>query len=94
MYADLDGDALRAVARLWAEQVAAAERDDWYQRIKRDARHALFLTLTQVERFHIPRQALPRRLPWASAWIAGQPDAAVIRAFGSGDSDIRDRTER
>jgi hypothetical protein len=81
VYADLDPAALRRLAGEWAGRVAATEPDDWYQRIKCDARHALFLTLTRVERFHIPRQALPRRLPWASAWIVGQPDPDLVLRF-------------
>lgn len=80
-YAGLDAAGLRALAEHWAERVAATEPDDWYQQMKRDARHALFITLDQVERIHIPAAALPRRLPWASAWIPGQPDEAVIAAF-------------
>jgi hypothetical protein len=81
-YADLDPGGLRALAEQWAGRVAATEPDDWYQRLKQDARHALFLTLTDVERFHIPRQALSRNLPWASAWIAGQPDDETVSRFG------------
>lgn len=87
-YTDLDPDGLRALAEQWAGRVAAMEADDWYQRLKQDARHALFLTLTNVERFHIPRQALPRSLPWASAWIVGQPDPEIVARFGAGgDTD-------
>jgi hypothetical protein len=49
--------------------------------MKQDARHALFFTLGDVERISIPRAALPRSLPWASAWIVGQPVGDVVRAF-------------
>lgn len=80
-YADLDAAALRRLAEEWAGRVAATEPDDWYQQIKQDARHALFLTLRRVEGFHMPRQALPRRLPWASAWIVGQPDPDLVLRF-------------
>jgi hypothetical protein len=89
VYADLDPAALRHLAEEWAGRVAATEPDDWYQRIKHDARHALFLTLTWVERFHIPRQALPRRLPWASAWIVGQPDLETVTRFESYEREER-----
>jgi hypothetical protein len=81
VFADLDAAALRHLAEEWAGRVAATEPDDWYQRIKRNARHALFLTLTRVERFHIPGQALPPRLAWASAWIVGQPDRELVERF-------------
>ncbi|MGD9892206.1 MAG: ASCH domain-containing protein [Dehalococcoidia bacterium] len=81
VFADLDLAALRHLTEQWSRQVAATTPDDWYQRIKHDARHALFLTLRRVERFHIPRQSLPRRLPWASAWIAGQPVPDLVRHF-------------
>jgi hypothetical protein len=80
-FSDLDSFALRRLSEEWAGRVAATEPDDWYQRIKHDARHALFLTLTQVEIFHIPKHALPRRLPWASAWIAGQPEPDTVSQF-------------
>lgn len=83
-YAGLNRDGLRALAEQWAGRVAATEPDDWYQRIKQDARHALFFTLADVERLRIPASALPRRLPWASAWIVGQPDAAVVDRFAPG----------
>src|SRR5215211_5664822 len=79
IYAGLDADGLRALAEEWAGRVAACEPDDWYQRMKQDATHALFFTLAEVERIHIPRAALPRSLPWASAWIIGQPDEEIVR---------------
>jgi hypothetical protein len=82
-YQDLDAAGLRALAAEWAGRVAAAAPDDWYQQMKRDARHALFITLTDVERVSIPAAALPRRLPWASAWITGQPTDALVRAWAS-----------
>jgi hypothetical protein len=91
VYADLDPAGLRVLAEQRAGRVAATEADDWYQRIKRDARHALFLTLTGVERFHIPRQALPRSLPWASAWIVGQPEPETVARFGSGVGTDQER---
>jgi len=80
-YDGLDSAGLQAIAEEWAGRVAATEPDDWYQRLKRDATHALFFTLERVERIHIPKAALPRSLPWASAWILGQPDAATVRRF-------------
>jgi hypothetical protein len=80
-YEGLDTDALRALSEQWAGRVAACEPGDWYQRIKQDARYALFFTLADVERLRIPRTALPRSLPWASAWIVGQPDAAIVERF-------------
>jgi hypothetical protein len=89
VYADLDPAALRHLAAEWAGRVAATEPDDWYQRIKRDARHAVFLRLTRVERFHIPRQSLPRRLAWASAWIPGQPEPEIVQQFESYDDEER-----
>ena len=80
-YEGLDPDGLRTLSREWAGHVAAVEPDDWYQRLKRDATHALFFTLADVERIHIPHAALPHRLPWASAWIVGQPTAEVVRRY-------------
>ena len=77
-YEGLDREGLRALAEQWAGRVAATDGDDWYQRIKQDARHALFFTLTEVERIRIPAAALPRNLPWASAWIVGQPEASTV----------------
>ncbi|MGH2588124.1 MAG: hypothetical protein ACRDJE_24665, partial [Dehalococcoidia bacterium] len=81
VYAGLDAAGLRALAERWAGRVAATEPEDWYQRIKQDARHALFLTLEGVERLQIPRIALPRNLPWASAWIVGQPAPATVARY-------------
>lgn len=81
-YEGLDPAGLRALAEIWSGRVAAVEPEDWYQRMKQDARHALFFTLDTVERLHIPAAALPRQLPWASAWITGQPDAALVAHFG------------
>jgi len=80
-YEGLGTDGLRALAEQWADRVAATEPDDWYQRLKRNATHALFFTLERVERIQIPKAALPRSLPWASAWIVGQPDAETARRF-------------
>jgi len=80
-YRGLDADSLRAVAALWAGRVAAGKPEDWYQDLKRDARHALFFTLAGVETIHIPRSALPRTLPWASAWIVGQPSEALVQSI-------------
>ena len=80
-YEGLTREGLRALAETWAGRVAATERDDWYQRMKQDATHALFFTLGDVVRIHIPRAALPRSLPWASAWIVGQPVDHIVRAF-------------
>ena len=82
-YAGLDPAGLRALAQEWSGRVAAVEPDDWYQRLKQDATHALFFTLAQVERIHIPRTALPSALPWASAWIVGQPGEDLVAAFAS-----------
>jgi hypothetical protein len=80
-YDDLNAAGLRALAEQWAGRVAATEPDDWYQRMKQDARHALFFTLTGVEPLHIPASVLPPRLPWASAWIAGVPSDEVVSRF-------------
>jgi hypothetical protein len=80
IYTDLDAEALHALSAEWAGRVAATEPDDWYQRMKQDARHALFLTLGAVERCHIPAAVLPRRLPWASAWIVDQPAEELLRS--------------
>jgi hypothetical protein len=80
-YDDLDADRLRALAEHWAGRVVATEPDDWYQRIKPDARHALFFTLADVERLRIPTTALPRRLPWLSAWIVGVPSDEIVAQF-------------
>lgn len=80
-YADLTAPELRDLSREWAGRVAAVEPEDWYLRVKRDARHALFFTLADVERLHIPAAALPRGLPWASAWIVGQPTDELVRVF-------------
>ena len=81
-YCGLEPAGLRALAEAWAERVAATEADDWYQRIKQDARHALFVSLEHVQRIHIPAGALPRNLPWASAWIVGQPSADLLVRCG------------
>src|SRR5262245_8586311 len=40
IYVNLDAEALRALSTEWAGRVAATEPDDWYQRMKRYARHA------------------------------------------------------
>jgi hypothetical protein len=88
-YEQLTADGLRALAEVWAGRVAATEPDDWYQRMKRDATHALFFTLADVERIHIPHAALPRSLPWASAWIVGQPDEETVQAFVRDDVATR-----
>lgn len=80
-YDGLDADGLRALAEQWAGRVAATEPDDWYQRMNRDARHALFFTLADIERLHIPAAALPRRLPWPSAWIVGVPSDELVARF-------------
>src|SRR5262245_40706832 len=40
IYAELDAIALRVLSETWAGRVAATEPDDWYQRMKHDARHA------------------------------------------------------
>lgn len=80
-YADLDPARLRGLAEEWAGRVAATEAEDWYQRMKQDARHALFLTLADVQRFTLPKSALPARLPWASAWICGQPSAELVGRY-------------
>lgn len=77
----LDPDALRALSVEWSGRVAATEPDDWYQRLRHDATHALFFSLRDVERITIPRTALPRSLPWASAWIVGQPEPSVVRRY-------------
>ena len=89
VYADLERDELRALADTWAGRVAATEPDDWYQRIKHDARHALFFTLEEVERMHIPAAVLPRNLPWASAWIVGQPADDLVGRFAGAVVDAR-----
>ncbi len=94
IYADLDSGTLRSLAAEWADRVAATDSDDWYQAIKHDARHALFFTLTAVERIHIPKQALPERLPWASAWIVGQPDHDTIRRFESAGREVSASDDR
>jgi hypothetical protein len=86
VYAGIDAVGLRALAVQWAGRVAAVEPDDWYQRMKQDARHALFVTLVDVEQFAIPREALPRRLPWASAWICGQPSDELVRTFSAANA--------
>ena len=77
-YSGLDAGALRALAEQWAGRVARTEPADCYQRRRQDARHALFFTLADVERIHIPAAALPRNLSWASAWIVGQPSEAAV----------------
>jgi hypothetical protein len=81
VYAGLDAAGLRALAEQWAGRVAATEPEDWYQRLKQDARHAAFFTLEDIERLRIPHAALPRRLPWASAWIVGQPAVATVARY-------------
>src|SRR5262245_53903693 len=87
-YAGLDPEALRALSEEWAGRVAACEPDDWYQRLKRDARYALFFTLANVERCRISARALPPRLPWASAWIVDQPAEEMLRGLGLGDGPL------
>lgn len=86
-YADLTPADLRVLSQEWAGRVAAVEPDDWYQRLKQDARHALFFTLTTVQAYHIPAAALSRRLPWASAWITGQPTDELVHAFAPDAAD-------
>jgi hypothetical protein len=86
-YAGLDPDGLRALAEQWAGRVAAMEPDDWYQRIKQDARYALFFTLDGVEPLRIPKTTLPARLPWASAWICGQPAEELVRRYAGMDGE-------
>jgi ASC-1-like (ASCH) protein len=81
VYDGLDAAALRALAEQWAGRVAATEPEDWYQRMKADARHALFITLSGVEPFRIPALAFDRRLPWASAWITGQPADDLVARY-------------
>lgn len=88
-YAELTAADLRDLSREWSGRVAAVEPVDWYQGIKQDARHALFFTLADVERLHIPAAALPRGLPWASAWIVGQPADELVRAFTADEHRAR-----
>lgn len=83
-YAGLTPERLRELAERWAGRVAASGPDDWYQRIRQDARHALFFTLVDVEPFALPKAVLPPRLPWASAWICGQPDDDLVRRHERG----------
>jgi hypothetical protein len=78
---DIPPGGVAALAEEWGERVAGTGPDDPYWRAKRHARHALFIELANVEPVHIPAAALPRRLPWASAWIVGQPDADTVRRF-------------
>lgn len=68
------------LAKRWSSTVVGGGPADPYWTSKADARFALFIELTSVERIHISRQLLPRRLAWASAWIVGQPDEAVVQS--------------
>jgi len=74
------------IARLaeeWWPRVVGDGPDDAYWAAKRDARHALFIELGDVERFHIPRGRFARHLPWASGWIVGQPEDELVRGLGA-----------
>jgi hypothetical protein len=91
VYEGLDPAGLHALALEWAGRVAATEPDDWYTSMKQDARHALFIALRGVQRIYIPSTALPRSLPWASAWIMGQPDATIVARYTGDDAETNRR---
>ncbi len=78
---DIPPGGVARLAEEWGARVAGTGPDDPYWLARRDARHALFIELTDVQPIHIPAAALPRRLPWASAWIVGQPDEDTVRRF-------------
>jgi hypothetical protein len=78
---DIPPGGVARLAQKWSDRVAATGPHDPNWQAKRDARHALFIELADVQPIHIPAAALPRRLPWAAAWIVGQPDDATVRRF-------------
>lgn len=71
------------LAEEWAPRVVGGGPDDPYWRAKAHARFALFIELEEVRPCHIPAACLPRRLPWASGWIVGQPDEELVRHSAS-----------
>jgi hypothetical protein len=81
-YRDIAPGGVAELARAWWPRVVGGGPDDPYWLAKRDARFALFVELVDVRPLHIPSHLFPRRLPWASAWITGQPSEAILRAAG------------
>ncbi len=78
---DIPPGGVARLAQEWSDRVVGSGPDDPYWQAKRDARHALFIELADVQPVHIPAAALPRRLPWAAAWIVGQPDEDTVHRF-------------
>jgi len=80
-YNDIPPGGVAELARVWWPRVVGGGPDDPYWLAKREARHALFIHLTDVRPCHIPAHLFPRNLPWASGWIVGQPSEEILKGL-------------
>jgi hypothetical protein len=79
---DIPPGGVALLAEQWWPRVVGGGPDDPYWLTKAEARHALFIELTDVRACHLPAAIFPRRLPWASGWIVGQPTDEILRLDG------------
>lgn len=77
-FRDIPSGGVQRLAEEWWPRVVGGGPDDPYWVSKAAARFALFVELRNVERCRIPPSVFSRRLPWASGWIVGQPDDALL----------------